>query len=66
MSQIFNRSAKTNNDTNKTQNSEQRSQAYDDVQRVARRTPALFRTNAVPHIAMRALNYDDIQTGEMR
>ena len=41
----------------------QESRAFDAVERVARRTPALFRTNQVPSITMRSIDFEDLHPG---
>lgn len=61
MSKLFKASSNTNTSSARAQ--KQNSLAYDDVDRIARRTPALFRTNAVPQIQSRRLENRNFGAG---
>lgn len=63
MSQIFRSNAKTNTSDSQASKIEQPYWASDDVHRIAKRTPALFRTNPVPQISSRPIAFDDAQSG---
>ncbi len=60
MSQIFRSNAKSQNMEAKTQKSGEQNWASDAVDRIARRTPALFKTNPVPSVQTRSFTH--IQT----
>lgn len=60
MNKLFNRTSNSSKDSRAQKTSEMH-WASDDVERVARRTPALFRTNVVPKIERKPLT--DMQAG---
>jgi hypothetical protein len=55
MSQLFRSSSKNQNSAAQAQKSEEMNWASDAVDRIARRTPALFKTNPVPSVQTRAM-----------
>jgi hypothetical protein len=57
MSQIFRSNAKNQNSDAKTQKSGEQYWASDAVDRIARRTPALFKTNPVPSVQTRSFTH---------
>lgn len=63
MSQIFRSNAKTQNMDVKIQKAGEMYWASDAVDRIARRTPALFKTNRVPSVQARSLPFGNVQSG---
>lgn len=64
MSKLFKSTAKSQN-AKKTKKSQERYWAADAVERIARRTPALFKKNPVPSIGSRSISLSHIQPGGM-
>lgn len=60
MSQLY--TTKNQNMVSSSQKPEEVSWASDAVDRIARRTPALFKTNQVPSVHARAMPFDHTQT----
>lgn len=63
MSQIFRSTPKNQNLVSKTQKSGEVYWASDAVDRIARRTPALFKTNRVPSVQTRSMPFSHIESG---
>lgn len=64
MSKLFKSTAKSQK-TRNTKKPQEHYWASDAVERIARRTPALFKKNPVPSIGSRALTFRHIQPGGM-
>lgn len=63
MGKLFRSTSKANTTSSASEKSEVRYLASDAVDRIALRTPALFRTNRVPRVESRPSSFNDLQAG---